>query len=36
MTFEAEPATVKEELEDARRFVERVSRYLRKEGWLCM
>ncbi len=34
MTFEAEPATTREKLEDARRFVERVSRYLEKEGWL--
>ena len=34
MTFEAEPVTAKEKLEDARRFVERVSRYLWKEGWL--
>ena len=34
MTFEAEPVTAKEKLEDARRFVERVSRCLWKEGWL--
>jgi len=34
MTFEADPATAKENPEDAHQFVERVSRYLQEEGWL--
>lgn len=34
MTFEADSATTKENLEGARQFVERVSRYLQEEGWL--
>ena len=34
MTFEADQATARERLEDARRFVERVNRYLLESGWL--
>jgi uncharacterized protein (UPF0332 family) len=34
VTIEADPTTAKGTLEDARRFVERVSRHLREEGWL--
>lgn len=34
MTFEADLATSEGRLEAARRFVERVARYLRDEGWL--
>lgn len=34
MTFEADPATTKINLENARQFVERVSRYLQEKGWL--
>jgi uncharacterized protein (UPF0332 family) len=34
MTFEADQVTASERLEDARRFVERVIRYLKESGWL--
>lgn len=34
MAFKVEPTAGREKLADARRFVERVSRYLQDEGWL--
>ena len=34
MTFEPDEATAREKLEDARRFVERITRYLLESGWL--
>jgi uncharacterized protein (UPF0332 family) len=34
MTSDADPETAKRELNAARRFVKRTSRYLREEGWL--
>jgi len=34
MAFEADRTTASERLEDARRFVERVIRYLSENGWL--
>ena len=34
MTFEPDEATAREKLEDARRFVERATRYLLESGWL--
>ncbi len=34
VTFTADPATAAEKLNDARRFVERITRYLQENGWL--
>lgn len=34
MTFEPDEATAREKSEDARRFVERMTRYLLESGWL--
>lgn len=34
VAFDADPGTAKRELDAARKFVERLHRYLRQEGWL--
>ena len=34
VALETDPATAKEKLEDASRFVEQMAHYLRQEGWI--